>query len=134
MRVVLDTNILFVSLSEHSSHHKIFNSLIQGKYTLLLSNDILEEYLEVIANKMDHETSENLSETLNHLASVEKIDVYYKWMLISSDVDDNKFVDAAIAGNADYLVTEDKDFNEVKKSDFPKVEVISLKEFEGILK
>ena len=129
MRVVLDTNILFVSLSEHSSHHKVFKSLIQGKYTLLLSNDILE----VIASKMDFETSENLSETLNHLASVEKIDVYYKWMLISSDVDDNKFADAAIAGNADYLVTEDKDFNAVKKISFPKVQVISLKEFESLL-
>ena len=133
MRVVLDTNILFVSLSEQSSHHKIFKSLIQGKYILLLSNDILEEYLEVIANKMDYETSESLSKTLTHLASVEKIDVYYKWMLISSDVDDNKFVDTAIAGNADYLVTEDKDFNEVKKTNFPKVQVISLTEFKAIL-
>lgn len=133
MKVILDTNILFVSLSEHSSHHIIFKSLMQGKYTLLLSNDILEEYLEVVARKMDSETSENLSETLTHLASVEKIEVYYKWRLISSDVDDNKFVDAAIAGNADYLVTEDKDFNEVKSISFPKVQVISLKEFKALI-
>ena len=54
-------------------------------------------------------------------------------MLITSDVDDNKFVDAAVAGNADYLVTEDKDFNELKKINFPKVEVISLNEFEALL-
>ena len=53
-------------------------------------------------------------------------------MLITTDVDDNKFADAAIAGNADYLVTEDKDFNELKSISFPKMQVISLKEFKAL--
>jgi len=35
------------------------------------------------------------------------------------DEDDNKFVDCAIAANAGYLITHDKDFNILKQTDFP---------------
>jgi len=32
---------------------------------------------------------------------------YFKWNLVEKDADDDKFADRAIAGNADYLVTND---------------------------
>lgn len=51
--------------------------------------------------------------------------------LIHADSDDNKFVDCAIAGNADYIVTDDKHFDELKNIDFPKVNIITT---EGFLK
>ncbi|WP_170827360.1 PIN domain-containing protein [Arcticibacter eurypsychrophilus] len=49
------------------------------------------------------------------------------------DKDDNKFVDLIIAGNADYLVTNDKHFNELKNIDFPKLNIVSLDEFKWII-
>ena len=58
---------------------------------------------------------------------------YFKWQLIQNDPDDNKFVDLSIAGNADYLVTNDRDFNMLKQLDFPKVEVVTLEEFKQIV-
>ncbi|GAA4411837.1 hypothetical protein GCM10023187_38200 [Nibrella viscosa] len=54
--------------------------------------------------------------------------------LIDEDPDDNKFVDVAIAAGADYLVTNDSDFNTLKKLAFPRLTVISLQEFLNILK
>jgi len=48
--------------------------------------------------------------------------------------DDNKFTDAYIAANADYLVTNDAHFNEVKNISFPPVNVISADEFLEIVK
>lgn len=45
------------------------------------------------------------------------------------DPDDNKFFDAAIAANADYLVTNDSHFNEAKRLLFPKANIISADEF-----
>jgi predicted nucleic acid-binding protein len=47
----------------------------------------------------------NMSEMLLALSNVQKQDVFYKWNLIEADKDDNKFVDCAIAGLADYFVT-----------------------------
>ncbi|WP_460958439.1 PIN domain-containing protein [Spirosoma litoris] len=58
---------------------------------------------------------------------------YYKWFLISSDVDDNKFVDCAIACGADYIITEDRHFREIDEVDFPKVVRVGLVEFKKIL-
>lgn len=46
---------------------------------------------------------------------------------------DNKFIDCAIAANADYIVTNDKHFNVVKNIDFPKVNILSIQEFIKLL-
>ena len=48
--------------------------------------------------------------------------------------DRNKFVDCAIASNADFIVTNDGHFNVLKNIPFPKVKVISIDDFMEILK
>jgi len=57
--------------------------------------------------------------------------VYFHWRLLK-DEDDNKFVDCAIAANADYFIAHDKDFNILKQTDFPKINVVDLNEFKAI--
>ncbi|MFW9817964.1 MAG: putative toxin-antitoxin system toxin component, PIN family, partial [Candidatus Thorarchaeota archaeon] len=37
-----------------------------------------------------------------------QVNPHYRFNLISSDPDDNKIVDVAICGNADFLITSDK--------------------------
>jgi predicted nucleic acid-binding protein len=54
--------------------------------------------------------------------------------LIYVDEDDNKFVDCAVAANADFILTSDKHFRVLKDIPFPKVKVISLEEFEKLIK
>ncbi|MBX2928668.1 MAG: nucleotide-binding protein, partial [Saprospiraceae bacterium] len=64
----------------------------------------------------------------------EWITTYFKWNLISTDPDDNKFSDCAIACNARYLVSDDKHFNVLKSLSFPRVSVLAAEEFVAILK
>ena len=45
---------------------------------------------------------------------VMRIEVTTKWLLIVQDPDDDKFVDCAVAGQADYIVTNDGHFNILK--------------------
>jgi uncharacterized protein len=59
---------------------------------------------------------------------------YFHWDLINIDKDDNKFIDAYLASDADYLVTNDAHFNEVKSINFPKLNIVSADEFLKILK
>ena len=59
--------------------------------------------------------------TLELLIKDESTEIHYNWRLITIDPDDNKFIDCAVAANADYLVTNDKHFNVLKEIDFPKV-------------
>jgi putative PIN family toxin of toxin-antitoxin system len=133
MRVVLDTNILLVSIARKSRYRIIFDSLITKKFDLVISNEILSEYTEIIAQKTNEIIANNIAEILLTLSNVQKQDVYYKWHLINADEDDNKFVDCAVAGNVDYLISNDKHFNELKAVEFPKLIVLTIDEFMDLL-
>ena len=48
---------------------------------------------------------------------------------LPADSDDNKFVDCAVASDAEYIVTNDKHFNPLKAIPWPKVEIIKIADF-----
>ena len=110
-RIVLDTNVLLISLPHISPYRPIFDNLLSGKFTLLITEDIFQEYLEIIAQKTTPAIADNIGRTLNQLINVAKVTTFYKWNLLTEDPDDNKFIDCAISGNAHYIVTNDKHFN-----------------------
>ena len=64
---------------------------------------------------------------------VELINPYFRLQLIEADHDDDKFVDCAFAANATYIVSDDKHYDVLKEIDFPKLLVLKLKEFLGLL-
>lgn len=66
---------------------------------------------------------------LLQIPNTQRVDAHYRWNLITKDPDDNKFVDCAIFANADFIVSDDKHFNELKNIEFPKVLVVRLEEF-----
>ena len=49
---------------------------------------------------------------------------YYKFNLIKSDPNDNKFLNYAVIANAKFIMTEDRHFDVLKECPFPKIEVI----------
>ena len=50
-RVVLDTNSLLVSIGRKSPYRPVFDALLSSQYELLVSNDIISEYAEIIERK-----------------------------------------------------------------------------------
>lgn len=48
MLIVLDTNCLFVSISERSKYHIVFKHILQQKISLAYTTPILLEYQEII--------------------------------------------------------------------------------------
>ena len=127
--VVIDTNSLIMAISSRSAYHKIWQSFLAGDYCLCISNDILEEYMEVIARNISINAARYVIYTIMERKNVKLISPSYKWNLITADPDDNKFVDCAIAANAKFIVTEDHHFNVLKEIDFPSVDVISIDDF-----
>jgi len=133
MRIVLDTNVLLASIPKKSPYRLVFDALLKKRYTLLLTNEILTEYEEIITLKTTPSIAKNIVNMLLSLSNVEKTDIFFKWNLIEADVDDNKFSDCAIAGNADFLVTQDKHFDILKETEFPKVALLKLHDFIELL-
>jgi putative PIN family toxin of toxin-antitoxin system len=134
LKIVLDTNVLLVSLVRHLKYYWVFESIIKGRFELVVSNEILTEYLEVIVKRYGLKESESKLDFLLFFPNVQLINPSFKWQLIEADKDDNKFVDCAIASNADYIVTNDKHFNILRDVSFPKVKVITVDEFKALLK
>ena len=124
MRIVLDTNALLVSIGSKSPFRPIFDAILSGKIKLLLTTEIYLEYQEKIEEKTNSIVAHNIIMALLELETTEIINVSYRWNLISSDADDNKFSDCAIAANADYLVSNDKDFDILKQTPFPSINLL----------
>ena len=133
VKLVIDTNIILVSISEYSPHHWVFKSLLNKEYTLCVTNEILLEYEEIVTRYLGQRSASLFMELLDNLSNVEYITQYFKWRLIETDPDDNNFVDCAIAANAEYLATEDNHFQVLKKISFPKIQVINFDELKAIL-
>jgi uncharacterized protein len=129
MVIVLDANALLVSIPKKSAYRPIFDALLEGKYNLVISNDILSEYTEVIERKANAIVANNIAEMLLSLDNLKKVEVHFAWKLINSDQDDNKYVDAAVVGGADYIVTNDQHINILRSIEFPKVTVIGIEYF-----
>jgi putative PIN family toxin of toxin-antitoxin system len=127
--IVLDTNCLLQALPSNSPYHKIWTEVLDGNICLCVNTDILEEYEEVIARKATPEIAQNIVEAIANLTTTVMQNTYVHFELLPADSDDNKFVDCAVASDAEYIVTNDKHFNPLKEIPWPKVEIIKITEF-----
>ena len=130
---VLDTNVLLVSISRRSQYHWIFQGLLRQKFELAVTSDILSEYEEVISEKYSVSVARNVIRALLLLPNVIRTEVYYNWNLIRDDRDDDKFVDCAVASNANAIVTQDTHFNILNSIPFPQITTLTISEFEAVL-
>ncbi|MBR5910501.1 MAG: putative toxin-antitoxin system toxin component, PIN family [Bacteroidales bacterium] len=128
-RIVLDTNCLLASLSSKSENFRVWKDFQKGKFTLCVSNEILEEYQEIIAQKTTPSVAQNVVRAIVESENVEFIDPHFHVYAIFADPDDNKFVDCAFAANAAFIVSEDSHFEALKTLAFPKIMVLKLKAF-----
>ena len=133
MKIVLDTNCLLPAVFPRSIYHWLWESFRRGDFTLCYSNEIIAEYKELLSNLYPPEVTKNTLHLLLASHNVEKVFPYYKWNLIPADPDDNKFADCALNAGADYIVTNDKHFNVLKRIEFPPIKVVDIETFKKII-
>jgi putative PIN family toxin of toxin-antitoxin system len=114
MTVCLDTNVFLQIFGRQQPYRPILRALLDGRLTLAVSTEILLEYEEVITRLSgDSRWREvlRLLELLDQLhGNLQRVQPAYRFAIITTDPDDNKFCDCAIAAAADYIVTEDLHF------------------------
>ena len=128
-RVVLDTNSLLVSLSKQGNAYPVWQGFQEGRFTLCVSTEILEEYEEVIARNTRPEIARNVIDFILKRENVLRIDPHFRMQLITADPDDNKFVDCAFTANATYIVSDDTHFDILHELTFPRILVLKLRAF-----
>ena len=133
LKIVLDTNILISALGRKSPFKTVINKLLDDKYDLFVTTEILLEYEEKIAELHNRAVADTFLDVLSVLPNVHQSSVYYRFLLITHDADDDKFADCAIAQGVHYLVTDDKHFKVLLKLGFPKINLLRIKEFQELL-
>ncbi|RYF46812.1 MAG: putative toxin-antitoxin system toxin component, PIN family [Cytophagaceae bacterium] len=135
MKVVVDTNCLLPSIPRDGKGKWLYDAFYEGRFTWVISNEILSEYTEIISNEFSPKAADLVVALLVTSPNHSRYEPFFRWGLITEDPDDNKFVDCAIGANVDYLVTDDKHILNLLKRDnlFPPVPVVSLAQFKRIL-
>ena len=132
-RIVLDTNCLLQSLPSKSPYHKIWSDVLGGKISLCVNTEILDEYEEILSQKINSEVATNVVEAIARLHTTVYQEIYVHFNLIRDDADDNKFADCAVASGAEFIVTNDNHYNVLKRTPWPDVNVLNIKEFIKVL-
>jgi predicted nucleic acid-binding protein len=78
MTIVLDCNVIVMCLTSRSPYHAIYQSLINGKYSLAVNTDIVLEYEEVIQQKYGTATANAFITLLKELPNVLYVNSSYK--------------------------------------------------------
>lgn len=113
MKVIVDTNVLISGIFWGGIPFKILKLWQEDKFSILASESILKEYLEVI-NRLD---KGGIVEKLFKDWVLENIEIIKNKNNIhySRDIKDDKFVQAGLSGGAKYLITGDKDLLVLEK-------------------
>jgi len=132
MRVCLDTNVFAQLFSPHSPFPQILDGFIHGRFELLVSTEILLEYEEVVVREFSPQRWNRIWTLVQridtHHKTVIQVAPHFRFQVISVDPDDNKFVDCAITGGAELLVTSDRHFSEVLNSGYA-IRIVSPVDF-----
>lgn len=133
MKIVIDTNCLLSCVGKKSSYRNVFDAFLKNIFTLCASNEILFEYEEKFNDFWGTEVTNNLLGLFETSDNFEEVIVYYSWRLVSQDEDDDKFTDAYVAANADFLISNDSAIIRLKNNSFPRFNILTLEEFSKLL-
>lgn len=127
MRVVFDTNIFISAIVIPGSlAEKAILKIIEGEDVLLLSREILDELLTVLATKFsrDKEEISRVAVTLTEIA--EWIEPSLRLSALQEDPD-NRVLECAFFGSADMIVTGDKEM--LRLRGYRDTKIVSLKAY-----
>jgi len=132
MRVVVDTNVI-VSAYLGGVLKVIIVAWKSGKFSLVVSKEIVEEYLEVLRRpkfKIRQTEVDDFAalilDSADFVIPLESVNV------IQDDPTDNKFLETAIAGKVNLIVSGDSHLLELES--FQDISIITARKFVALLR
>lgn len=129
MKVVIDTNVLISSFQNpHGNPKNIVDMWKKGYFMLCITEDIVFEYVEVL-NRLNIPIKKikELTSLFKERANVEFLLTTEKIEVIEDDPQDNKFIECAVAANAQYIISGDKHLKALGK--YGNIKILSPTEF-----
>lgn len=137
LKIILDANILAsATISQKGNPAKILAAWRQNKFDLIVTEEIMQEAWRVLfyerVKKISYLSKQEVTDLLLELQNgAILISTALNLKIIKSDPTDDKYIIAAVEGQADYIVSGDQHLLELKE--YEGIKIVSPKEFVEIL-
>lgn len=134
-RVVLDTNVIISAFFWKGHPRKVYDLARERKIIMLISRDAENEFIRVLGySKFGLAPKEILPFVKNLRSNTELVQTSSKLSIVVADPTDNIFLECAIDGKADYIVSGDRHLLDIGV--YKGIEILKAKDFlvkEGFL-
>lgn len=128
MRIVLDTNVLVSGIFWTGNEAKVIERCKKRKYTNIASPYTLGEFERVISKERFALTREEIENLIELVLSFSIILIpSQKVSIIKKDPNDNMFIDCALAGSAEYIISGDTHLLNLGK--YKDIKILTAKKF-----
>jgi putative PIN family toxin of toxin-antitoxin system len=107
LTIVFDTNILFSGFGWRGSPYHCLQLARKGKVTSITCPEIMKELDDKLQLKMKISPIDALRATTEILLFSKLVTISNKLKVVIDDPDDDKILECAVIGNADYIITGD---------------------------
>jgi putative PIN family toxin of toxin-antitoxin system len=126
-RVILDTNII-ISSALGGALVLVLEKWDEGKFTVIVTTDVVSEYFEVLNRPKFKLTQETIDKITRYIYQFSEFVVSEEQIrFIEDDPKDDKFLEAAVAGKVDLIVSGDNHL--LALNEFRSIPIISGREF-----
>lgn len=115
--VIIDTNILISAVLKDRIPEKVISSIVANdNFLWIASEEIVEEYKAVLIRPKFNIPKSEIEKQFILIDRKTKIIKSLHPFVLYRDSNDSKFISCAIASKADYFITGDRDFSDIKGS------------------
>ncbi len=130
-KVVFDTNILISGYLWKGSPRRAIDKIRRGEWIHLVSEETIEELIRVLAYAKFGLNPEEIEPIIRDIMAIsEYVEVRSKIDLVKADPTDNIFLNLAIDGQADVIVSGDHHLLDLKE--FSDIPITSVRKFLGL--
>ena len=131
MKVVLDTNIFISGIFWKGSSNRIITNWKEGKFTLVTSLEAVSEIIKVLKDFKIKLSEDMMKEWIDLIIRNSIIvEPKEKIPIVKDDPKDNIFIETAVAGNVDCIISQDNHL--LKLKEFRGIKIITPEEFNKI--
>jgi len=131
MRVVLDTNIFISGIFWKGNPNKIVSEWRNGKFTLVSSMELVKELINTLKDFKIALPEEIIKEWIDLIIMNSELVIIKNELKAVEDPDDDKFIETALAGSADFIITQDKHLLKIKE--YNNIKILTPTEFLKII-
>ena len=131
MKAVLDTNIFISGIFWKGSSNKVITDWKEEKFILVTSLEAVSEIIKVLKDFKIKLSDEMIKEWVDLIVRNSIIvEPKEKIKIVKDDPKDDIFIEIAVAGNVDYIISQDNHL--LKLKDFRGIKIITPEEFNKI--